>query len=178
MTLAPNCTNNPFHALENDNDVVAPSATTWLPPPLPATVPRTQRAGVAPFQQATPTRFVFNNFASPNGPNTTPQPCPPPLPRVSVTPSPVAHLTRSRLAPPGHSSLAALVQYYIPTAKTTRPQNTLASQFPGLCHLLALLEPESAEFACLCARLSTLDKGHSLAVLDKKSGQLLKHCQY
>ncbi len=33
------------------------------------------------------------------------------------------------------------------------------------------------EFGCLYARLSTLDKGNSLAVLDQESGQLLKHCQ-
>jgi hypothetical protein len=42
MTLAPNQTNNPFHALkQNDNNSDAPGATTWLPPPLPALVPRT-----------------------------------------------------------------------------------------------------------------------------------------
>jgi hypothetical protein len=33
------------------------------------------------------------------------------------------------------------------------------------------------EFACLCARLTSLDKGHSLAVLDTASGQLLEHHQ-
>jgi hypothetical protein len=38
-TPAPICTNNPFHALENDDDEDAPSATTWLSPPLPASVP-------------------------------------------------------------------------------------------------------------------------------------------
>jgi hypothetical protein len=71
----------------------------------------------------------------------------------------------------------ALVQYHIPTAKMTQPQNTLAFKFAGLCQALALSEPELKEFACLCARLSTLNKGHSLAVLDKKSSQLLKHHQ-
>jgi hypothetical protein len=179
MTPAQNCANNPFHAMENDDDDDTPSATTWLPPLLPTSVPRTpaQRACIAPFQQATPTRLVFDDVASPSGPNTTPQPSPPPLSRVSVTPSPIAHRTRSRLAPPQHSSLAALVQYHIPTTKTTRPHNTLASQFAGLCQALALSEPESTEFACLCARLSTLDEGHSLAVLDKEPGQLLEHCQ-
>jgi hypothetical protein len=70
-----------------------------------------------------------------------------------------------------------LVQYHIPTAKTTWPQNTLASQFDSLCQALALSEPETTEFACLCMRLSTLDKGHSLVVLDQESSQLLEHCQ-
>jgi hypothetical protein len=40
-TPAPNCTNNPFYALENDNDDDTPGAATWLPPPLPALVPQT-----------------------------------------------------------------------------------------------------------------------------------------
>jgi hypothetical protein len=147
--------------------------------PVPAPVPRTpdRRACIAPFQQATPMRLVFDDIASPSGPSTIPQPRPPPLPSVSVTPSPIAHRTRSRLAPPRHSSLVALKQYHIPTAKITRPQNTLASQFTGLCQALALSKPESTEFFCLCARLSTLDKGHSLGVLDKESGQLLEHRQ-
>jgi hypothetical protein len=39
-TLAPNCTNNPFHALENDNDDDTPDATTWSSSPLLALVPR------------------------------------------------------------------------------------------------------------------------------------------
>ncbi len=179
MTPAPNCTNNPFHALENDDDNDAPSATTWLLPPLTASVPRTpgQRAQVAPFQQATLIRLVFDDVVFPSGPSMTPQPSPLPLPRVSVTPSPIAHCTRLCLAPPCHSSLVALVPYHIPTTKTTRPQNTLASQFAGLCQALALLEPELTEFACLCARLTTLDKGLSLAVLDKESGQFLEHSQ-
>ncbi len=124
-----------------------------------------------------PTRLIFDDVAHPSAPNTTPLPSQPPLPRVSETPSPIAHCTRSRLAPPRDSSLVKLVQYHIPTAKTTRPQNTLASQFDGLCQALALSEPETTEFACLCARLSTLEKGHSLAVLDQESSQLLKHCQ-
>jgi hypothetical protein len=70
-----------------------------------------------------------------------------------------------------------LVQYHIPTAKTTRPQNTLSSKFAGLCQALALSEPETTEIASLYARLSTLDEENSLAVLDKESGQLLKHHQ-
>jgi hypothetical protein len=176
---APNRTNKPLHALENDNDNDTPSATTWSPPLLPTSVPQTlaQHAQVTPLEQATPMSLVFDDVASPSGPITTPQPSPPPLPRVSVTPSPIAHHTRSHLAPPRHSSLVALVQYHIPTAKTTRPQNIMASQFAGLCQALALSEPESTEFACLCARLCTLDEGHSLMVLDKESGQLLEHRQ-
>jgi hypothetical protein len=179
MTLVPNLTNNPFHALENDNDEDKPSATTWVPPPSPTSVPRTPapQACITPLLQATPTRLVFNNIVSPSRPTTTPKPSPPPLPRVPATPSPIAHCTRSRLAPPCHSSLAAFVQYHIPRAKTTRSPHTLATQFFGLCQALALLEPELTEIACLCARLTSLDKGHSLAVLDKESGQLLKHCQ-
>jgi hypothetical protein len=70
-----------------------------------------------------------------------------------------------------------LVQYHIPTAKTIRPNNTLSTQFAGLCQALVPSEPEMTEFAYLCARLSTLNKGNSLAVLDQESGQLLEHCQ-
>ncbi len=137
ITPAPNLTNNPFHALANYNDEHAPIATTWSPPLLPASVPRApaQHALVTPFQQATPKRLVFDDVASPSGPNTTPQPSLLPLTRVSVTPSPIAHCTGSWLAPPHHSSLRALVQYHIPTAKTTRSQHTLASQFAGHCQV-------------------------------------------
>jgi hypothetical protein len=176
---APNLTNTLFHALANDDDKDVPSATTWLPPLLHASVPRTPapHACVAPPEQATPTRLVFDGIASPSGPNTNPKPSLPPLPRVSITPSSIAHCTRSCLAPPCHSSLAALVQYHIPTAKTTLSPQTLASQFFGLCQALVLSESELTEFACLCAKLTSLDKGHSLAVLDKESGQLLEHGQ-
>jgi hypothetical protein len=112
MTPAPNLTNNPFHALANNNDKDKPSATTWAPPPLPTSVPRTPAswARITPLLQATPMRLVFDDVASPSRPTTTPEPSPPPLPRVLATPSPIAHRTRSRLAPPRHSSLAALVQ--------------------------------------------------------------------
>jgi hypothetical protein len=67
MTPAPNYTNNPFHALENDDEEDAPTATTWSPPPLTASVPRTpaQCTLVAPFQQATPMRLVLDDVASP-----------------------------------------------------------------------------------------------------------------
>ncbi len=122
-------------------------------------------------------RLVFDDVASPSVHTTTPQPSQPPLLRVSETPSPISHCIWSHLALPQHSPLAALVQYHIPTAKTIRPQKTMASQFAGLCQALALSEPESTEFACLWLRLSTLDKGHSLAALDKESGQLVEHCQ-
>jgi hypothetical protein len=125
-----------------------------------------------------PTRFVFDDVASPSVPKKTPQlPLPPPLPRVFKTPSFIAHCTRSHLAPPQHSSLMELVQYHIPTAKTTWPQNILSTQFTSLCQALVLSEPEMTEFACLCVNLSTLDEGYSLAVLGQKSGQLLEHCQ-
>ncbi len=74
ITPAPNLTNNLFHALEYDDDKEAPSATTWSPPPLPASVPRTpaQCAHVAPFHQATPTRLIFDDIASPSASSTTP----------------------------------------------------------------------------------------------------------
>jgi hypothetical protein len=178
-TPEPNLTNNPFHALANDDDEDKPIATTWVPPPLPASMPRTlaPRARIAPCLQASPTRLVFDNVASPSGPNKTPQPIPSPLPRLSAPPNPIAHCTRSRLAPPCHSSLAALVQYHIPMAKTSRSPHTLATQFAGPCQALVLLEPESTEFACLRTWLTSLDKGHSPMVLDKESGKLLKHRQ-
>jgi hypothetical protein len=101
-TPAPNLTNNPFHALANDNDEDKPSATTWAPPPLPASVPRTPapRARIAPLVKATPTRLVIDNIASSSRPTTTPESSPPPLPRVSAAPSPIPHCLRSRLAPP------------------------------------------------------------------------------
>jgi hypothetical protein len=178
-TPVPNLTNNPYHALANDDDDDKPSATTWAPPLLPASVSRTpaSRARIAPLLQTTPTRLVFDGIASPSRPTTTPEPSPLPLPRVSATPSPIAHRTRSHLAPLCHSSLAALVQYHVPLAKTTWSPHTLASQFVGLCQALALSEPDSTEFACLCAWLTSLDKGHSLVVLDKESVQLLEHWQ-
>ncbi len=128
-TPAPDQTNYRFHAIEqNDGNDDAPGITTLLPPPLPALVPRTpvQRAHVTPFQQATPTRLVFDDVASPSVPRGTPQlPVMLPLPRVSKSPSPIAlrspiaRQTRSRLEPPQLSSLMELVQYHIPTAKTT-----------------------------------------------------------
>jgi hypothetical protein len=70
-----------------------------------------------------------------------------------------------------------LVQYHIPTAKTTQPQDTMSTQFASLCQALALSEPEMMAFVCLCKKLSTLNGGDSLAVLDQESGQLLEHCQ-
>ena len=56
------CTNNPFHALKQDDcENEAPSASPWSPPPLPALVPRTPAPAlrVPHFQQATPTWLVL-----------------------------------------------------------------------------------------------------------------------
>jgi hypothetical protein len=53
----------------------------------------------------------------------------------------------------------------------------MSTQFAGLCQALVLPEPEMTEFACFCEKLSTLENGDSLAVLDQESGQLLDHCQ-
>ncbi len=55
--------------------------------------------------------------------------------------------------------------------KTPWPPNLPA------CAALVFSEPELTEFACLCTKLSTLDKRHSLLVLDQESGQLLEHRQ-
>jgi hypothetical protein len=178
-TPAPDLTNNPFHVLANDVDEDAPSATTWAPPLLPASVPRTPAlwAPVAPLLQATPTRLVFDDVASPSGYNTTPQLSSLPLLRVLASPSPISHHTRLHLAQVHHSSLAALIQYHILMAKTTQLPHTLTSQFSSLCQALKHSEPESTEFVCLCARLTSLSKGHSLSVLYKESSRLLKHHQ-
>jgi hypothetical protein len=103
-TPVPNLTNNPFHALANDDDKDEPSATTWVPPSLPASVPRTPapRACIAPLLQATPMRLVFEDVASLSRPTTTPLPSPPPLPRVLATPSPIArgHVSHHRATVP------------------------------------------------------------------------------
>ncbi len=123
-------------------------------------------------------RLVFDNVASPSGLSTTPQPSPPPLPRVSVTPKPYCSLhkvTSCATMPQFFGGVGTIPYLYI--AKTTRSQHSSASQFAGLCQSLARLEHDSTDFACLCTRLTSLDKGHSLAVLDKEFGQLLKHCQ-
>ena len=101
-TPSPNCTNSPFHVLENKDNNDTPSATTWSPPPLPASIPQmlVQCARVTPFQQGKPMRLVFNDIASTSVSDTTPQlPLPPPPPRASKPPSPVVHHTRSCLAP-------------------------------------------------------------------------------
>ena len=127
-------TNNPFHALEQDNcEEDVPSAPPWLPPLLPASVPRPPAPVLHPsrFLEATPTP-------------TPQQPLLLPLPRVSLPPSagpqhiPVAHQTGARLAAPQLSSLVELVQYHVPTAKTTRPQATMSNHFASLCKALAL----------------------------------------
>ena len=90
---------------------------------------------------------------------------------------PVAHRTRARLTAPQLSSLVELVQYHVPTAKTTRPQATTSDHFASLCKALALSMPEVIEFAGLCQRLTILDDGDALGGLDRESGKLLEHRQ-
>ncbi len=105
------------------------------------------------------------------------------LPRVSTPPSaesqriPVAHRTWARLAPPQLSSLVELVEYHVPTAKTTRKEPPNSNHFAGLCQALGLSAPEESEFAGLCEKLTILDKGDALAVLNRDSGKLLEHRQ-
>jgi hypothetical protein len=70
------------------------------------------------------------------------------------------------LAVPPLSSLVELVQYHIPTAKTTCPPATKLDQFAVLCEVLALSTPEVIKFAGLCEKLTLLDNGNALAVLD------------
>ena len=179
--------NNPFHALEQDGcEQDAPSTPPWSPPPLPASVPRTPASALraSRFQEATPTRLVFEDTHSSNTPTPAPQRSPlQPLPRVSTPPSampqriPVAHRTRARLAPPQFSSLVELVQYHVPTAKTKHPQAPNSDYFAGLCKSLALSTLEVIEFTGLCEKLTILDDGDALAVLDRESVKLLEHCQ-
>ena len=175
--------NNPFHALEQDDcEQDAHSVPPWSPPPLPASVPRTpapaSRASL--FQEATPTRLVFEDTHSSNTHTPAQQQSPLlPLPRVSTPPRvstlprvstplpqriPVAHRTRARLAPPQVSSLVELVEYHVPTAKTTRPETPNSDHFAGLCKSLALSALEVIGFAGLCEKLTILDDGDALAV--------------
>jgi hypothetical protein len=175
-------TNNPYHALEQDNcEEDVPSAPPWLAPPLPASVPRPPAPALRPsrFLEATPTGLVFEAAPTP----TPQQPLLPPLSRVSLPPSagpqhiPVAHQTRACLAAPQLSSLVELVQYHVPTAKTTRLQATMLNHFAGLCKALALSKPEVIEFAGLCESLTILNYGDALVVLDRNTGKLLEHRQ-
>jgi hypothetical protein len=60
--------NNPFHALEqDDSEQEAPSVPLWVPSPLPASVPRTPAPAlrVSHLQEATPTRLVFEDTPAP-----------------------------------------------------------------------------------------------------------------
>jgi hypothetical protein len=107
-------TNNPFHALKQDNcEEDVPSAPPWSPPPLPALVPCPPAPALrlSRFLKATPMRLVFEAAPTP----TPQQPLLPPLPRVSPPPSagpqhiPVAHQTQACLAAPQLSSLVELV---------------------------------------------------------------------
>ncbi len=90
---------------------------------------------------------------------------------------PIAHRTRACLASPQPSSLVKLVQYHIPTAKTTQPQATKSDQFAGLCEALTLSTPDVIEFAGLCEKLTILDNRDALAVFDHEMGKLVEHCQ-
>jgi hypothetical protein len=81
------------------------------------------------------------------------------------------------LASPQLNSPVELAQYHIPTAKTTRPQAIKTHQFAGLCKALALSVTDVIEFSGLCERLTILDDGNALAVLDHKMGKLLEHRQ-
>jgi hypothetical protein len=141
-------------------------------PPAPALRP-------SRFLEATPTRLVFEAAPTP----TSQQPLLPPLPRVSPPPSAgpqhisVAYQIQARLAALQLSSLVELVQYHVPTAKTTRPQATMLNQSAGLCKALPLSKPEVIEFAGLCESLTILNNGDALAVLDHDRGKLMEHCQ-
>jgi hypothetical protein len=178
--------NNPFHALEQeDSEQEAPSVPLWSPPPLPASVPRTPAPALraSHSQEATPTRLVFEDTPAPQRSPLLPLSRVSTLPRVSTPPSagpqriPVAHRTRARLAPPQLSSIVELVEYHVPTAKTTRREPPNSNHFTGLCQALGLSAPEESEFAGLCEKLTILDDGDALAVLDRESGKLLEHRQ-
>ncbi len=142
-------TNNPSHALKQDNcEQDVPSAPPWSPPPLPASVPRPPAPALhlSRFLEATPTRLVFEAAPTP----TPQQPLLSPFPRVSPPPSagpqhiPFAHQTRACLAALQLSSLVELVQYHVPMpmAKTTLPQATMLNHFADLCKALALSKRE------------------------------------
>ncbi len=83
--------------------------------------------------------------------------------------------TRARLAPPQLSSLVELVEYHVPTAKTTRGASPDPNHFAGLCQALGLSAPEKSDFGGLCEKLTILDDGDALAVLDRESSKLLEH---
>ena len=89
----------------------------------------------------------------------------------------IAHHTRARLAPPQLSSLVELVENHVPTAKITRPETPNSNHFAGLCESLGLSTLEVSEFAGLCEKLTILDDGDALALLDRESGKLLETCQ-
>ena len=70
-----------------------------------------------------------------------------------------------------------MVQYHIPTVKTTRLTATKSEQFAGLCEALALSALEVIQSTGLCEKLAVLDNSDALAVLDQETGKLLEHCQ-
>ena len=53
----------------------------------------------------------------------------------------------------------------------------MTHQFAGLYQALALSEPDVMEFACLCEKLTILDGGDALVVLNHDTGKLLEHYQ-
>ncbi len=65
--------------------------------------------------------------------------------------------------------------YGVSTLAATEQPNS--NHFAGLCQALGLSVPEESEFAGLCEKLTILDDGDALAVLDCKSGKLLEHRQ-
>ncbi len=69
------------------------------------------------------------------------------------------------------------MKYHVTTAKTTRRAPPDSNHFAGLCQALGLSVPEKSDFAGLCEKLTILDDGDALAVLDRESGKLLEHCQ-
>ncbi len=70
-----------------------------------------------------------------------------------------------------------LVECHVPTAKTTQRAPPDPNLFAGLCQALGLSAPEQSDFAGLCEKLTILDDGDALAVLDRESGKLLEHRQ-
>ncbi len=69
------------------------------------------------------------------------------------------------------------MEYHVPTARTIRKETPNSNHFAGLCQSLGLFALEESKFAGLCEKLTILDDGDALAVLNSESGKLLEHCQ-